>query len=220
MKLEIEQLKKAYLYQKSYTYYENLNLFMKQTVSEFECGPVDENLQTLLEVINSDDICEHQKFKNWLKKINYRLIPKGASRPEEKQQNDHNKINGLYLSNVTASETYEVSKLNYLVEAPAELHIIEMLWCLVVAPALDSDLTMDCYGNRLSDAATSFNDSFFFGTEQTQSEIFKRYFDQYSAWRDKALDCATRLSKSGKNVAFLSLDLKSYFYEIEVDFTN
>ncbi len=220
MELDIEQLKKTYLFLKSYTYFENLNLFMKQTVSAFECGNNDEDLQALLEVINASDICDNQRFKSWLEEINYRLLPKGASRPEEKQQNEHNKNNGLYLSNVTASAAYEVSKLNYLIETPAELHIIEMLWCLVVAPALERDLTKDCYGNRLSDAAISFNDSFFFGTEKAKSEVFKRYFDQYSAWRDNALDSATELSKAGENAAFLSLDLKSYFYEIEVDFTK
>ena len=218
MELDIEQLKKAYLFLKSYTYFENLNLFMKQTVSAFECGNLDEELLALLEVINAPDICENQTFQNWLKRINYRLLPKGATRPEENLQKKHNETNGLYLSNVTASATYDVSKLNYLIEAPAELHIIEMLWCLVVAPTLESELTSDCYGNRLSDAAISFNDSFVFNTEQAKSEIFKRYFEQYSSWRDKAVDCASELSKSGKNAAFLSLDLKSYFYEIDVDF--
>jgi hypothetical protein len=218
MELDIELLKKAYLYLKSYTYFENLNLFMKQTVSEFECDNFDEDIQTLLDVINSDDMCANKKFKKWLEAIDYRLLPKGANRPEDQQQKEHNKDNGLFLSNITSSEDYEVSKLNYLIEAPAELHIIEILWCLVVAPALEQDLSKDCYGNRLSEAAIAFNDGFTFGTESTKSEVFKRYFEQYSAWRDKALECATEISKSGENTAFLSLDLKSYFYEIDIDF--
>ncbi|WP_233081864.1 reverse transcriptase domain-containing protein [Rheinheimera soli] len=218
MELKIEQLKTAYLFQKSYTYFENLNLFMKQTISAFECDRFDAKLQTLLEVINSEDICANKDFKKWLDAINFRLLPKGANRPEDKLQNEHNKENGLFLSNVTASEEYEVSKLNYLIEAPAELHIVEMLWCLVVAPALENDMTKDCYGNRLSDAAIAFTDIFTFDPGSTKFEVFKRYFDQYSAWRDKALDSATELLKSGDNAAFLSLDLKSYFYEIEVNF--
>lgn len=192
---------------------------MKQTVSEFECaGSFEDDLQTLLDAINSEDICSNDDFKKWLGAISFRLLPKGANRPEDKPQNDHNKENGLFLTNVTASEEYEVSKLNYMIDAPAELHLLEILWCLVVAPALEDDLTKDCYGNRLSDAAIAFNESFTFGTEPTKSEVFKRYFDQYSAWRDKALDCATELSKSRENAAFLSLDLKSYFYQIEVSF--
>lgn len=218
MKLDIEQLKKTYLFLKSYTYFENLNLFMKQTVSGFECKNFDEDIQTLLDVINSDDICNNQQFKKWLEAIDYRLLPKGANRPEDHQQKEHNKDNGLFLSNVTASEDYEVSKLNYLIEAPAELHIIEMLWCLVVAPALEHKLSKDCYGNRLSEAAIAFNDGFTFGTQSTKSEVFKPYLKQYSAWRDKALECATEILKSHDNAAFLSLDLKSYFYEVDIDF--
>lgn len=218
MELGIEQLKKSYLFLKSYTYFENLNLFMKQTVSEFESDNFDEDMQTLLAVINSDDVCANQQFKKWLSAIDYRLLPKGANRAEDQQQKEHNEDNGLFLSNVTTSEDYEVSKLNYLIDAPAELHIIEVLWCLVVAPALEQDLSKDCYGNRLSEAAVAFNDGFTFGTESTKSEVFKRYFEQYSAWRDRALECATEISKSGENTAFLSLDLKSYFYEIDIDF--
>ena len=220
MELDIELLKKAYLYLKSYTYFENLNLFMKRTVSDFECGNFDQDLNILLEVLNSDDVCGHEAFKKWLEKVDYRLLPKGALRAEDKQQNEHNESEGLFLSNVTTSDTYEVKKLNYLIEAPAELHIIEVLWCLVVGPALEKDLTKDCYGNRLSDAALAFNDGFNFGGDSTKSETFKRYFEQYSGWRDQALDCATEISKSGEDVAFLSLDLKSFFYEIDVDFNK
>lgn len=218
MELKIEQLKNAYLFLKSYAYFENLNLFMKQTVAAFECGEFEKDLKRLLDVINCEDICANKYFKKWLDSINFRLLSKGAIRPEDKTENEHNKKDGLFLSNVTTSEEYEVSKLNYLIEAPAELHLLEILWCLVVAPALENDLTKDCYGNRLSDAAILFNDSFTFGTQPAKSEIFKRYFEQYSAWRDKALDCATDLSKSGENAAFLSLDLKSYFYQIDVNF--
>lgn len=220
MELNIKQLKKAYLFLKSYAYFENLNLFMKHTVSEFECGDFEDDLQILLDAINTEDIRSNKDFKKWLANIKFRLLPKGANRPEDKQQNEHNKDNGLFLSNVTASEEYEVGKLNYLIEAPAQLHLLEILWCLVVAPALEEDLSNNCYGNRLSEAAIAFNDSFVFDSEPKTSEIFKRYFDQYSAWRDKALNCATELTKSGENAAFLSLDLKSYFYEIDIDFNK
>jgi predicted amidohydrolase len=220
MELDIELLKKAYLYLKSYTYFENLNLFMKRTVSDFESENFDQDLNILLEVLNSDDVCGNATFNKWLEKVDYRLLPKGALRSEDKQQKKHNESEGLFLSNVTTSATYDVKKLNYLIEAPAELHIIEVLWCLVVAPALEKDLTKDCYGNRLSDAALAFNDGFTFGSDSTKSEIFKRYFEQYSGWRDQALDCATEISKSGEDVAFLSLDLKSFFYEIDVDFNK
>lgn len=218
MELNIEQLKKTYLFLKSYTYFENLNLFMKQTVSAFECDNFENNLKTLLEVINSEDVCTNKNFKKWLDAINFRILPKGANRPEDNSKNVSNKDNGLFLSNITASKEYEVNKLNYFIDAPAELHIIEVLWCLVVAPALEDDLTRDCYGNRLSDGAIAFNNSFYFGGDSTKPEVFKRYFDQYSTWRDKALDCSTELLKSGNNIAFLSLDLKSYFYEVEVNF--
>lgn len=220
MELDIDLLKKAFLYLKSYTYFENLNLFMKRTVSNFECGQFDQDLKILLEVLNSEDVCKNATFQKWLEKVDYRLLPKGALRAEDRQQKEHNESGGLFLSNVTTSVTYDVEKLNYLIDAPAELHIIEVLWCLIVGPALEKELTKDCYGNRLSDTALAFNDGFTFGNVSTKSEIFKRYFEQYSSWRDQALDCASEISKSDEDVAFLSLDLKSFFYEIDIDFTK
>ena len=38
-KLTADVVKQAYLYLKSYAYYENLNFFLKQKIAEFECDP-------------------------------------------------------------------------------------------------------------------------------------------------------------------------------------
>ena len=224
MELDAPSLEKVYSYLKSYAYYENLNLFLKQTVSDFECSDFDLRMKNLLDVLNDENTASNPTFTKWLEDINFSLLPKGAKRAEDEQQNKHNKHNkhnkekGLFLSNVTKSYEYEVNKLNYFIVAPAELHIIEMLWCLVVGPALENDLNESCYGNRMSEGAHSFGKSLYSDVETGKSEIFKMYFDQYSLWRDQALDKATEISKNGEDVAFLSLDLKSYFYEIDINF--
>lgn len=219
MDLTKEVIEKAYLYLKSHTYHENLNLFLKERVAEFECNVYDEAIEAITRVVNADSAIETPEFKAWLKDIDYHLLPKSVDRPEDTQQNDHNKDNGLFITNVTVSEKYQISKVNYLINAPVELHIIEVLWCLYVAPILEAKLTKDCYGNRMN----SFAKEFCTNTPEDSSgstELFKRYIEQYNLWRDQAIDIATNLANSQEDVALLSLDLKSYFYHINFDFDD
>ncbi|MGZ8223322.1 MAG: hypothetical protein ACXWT0_16905, partial [Methylobacter sp.] len=222
MELSKEIIQQAYLLLKSYAYHENLNIFLKNRVSAFECGDFEAGIDTLQQVLNSDDPFHHPSFTKWIELIDFRLLPKSIIRPEERKLNEYNKAeskNGFFLSNVSVSQKYESQKINYLIDAPVELHILDVLWCTVVGSALEEKLTQDCYGNRLHQTAKRFLQNI--KGEQSNcgsGEIFKRYIDQYSAWRDQAINCATELAEDGNDVALLSIDLKSYFYHIEVDF--
>ena len=56
MELNIEHIKKAYLFVKSYAYHENLNLFLKQRMAEFETchTELDEVSESILEVFDQE----------------------------------------------------------------------------------------------------------------------------------------------------------------------
>ncbi|WP_396587742.1 reverse transcriptase domain-containing protein [Bermanella sp. R86510] len=214
MELNINHIRKAYLFVKSYAYHENLNLFLKQRVAEFETShtELDEVFESIIEVVDQENPCNHKYFKDWLKSINYHLLPKLIERNEDKS----NQNTGLFISNVRDSEQYQVSKVNYFIKAPVEIHIIEMLWCLIIGPALEKDMSKDSYGNRMHSSALNFSED----NDFSGQEVFKRYIDQYNQWRDQALEVATEVSNSGDDVALLSLDLKSYFYHVDLDFKN
>jgi hypothetical protein len=216
MKLDIETIKSAYLSLKSYAYQDNINLFLKQRVASFESTDLDASFQKILLVLNSKDPVETIEFRDWLEEISYHLLPKSVSRKEDIKQNQHNEKNGLFISNITTSTEYQVERVNYFIDAPVELHIIEMLWCSVVGSVIDSQLSDDCYGNRLKSYLTNNNtdDKSSFYTR----DIFKRYVDQYNQWRDQAIEIASNLAKKEEDVALLSLDLKSYFYHVDFDF--
>ncbi|RLT91614.1 MULTISPECIES: reverse transcriptase domain-containing protein [unclassified Ketobacter] len=217
MNLDILQIEKAYLCLKSYAYHENLNLFLKQRVAEFELknAELDYAFETISDVINSDNAHRSDQFQAWVKDIDYHLLPKLVERKEDHNQNQHNRDKGLFISNVRDSEKYQVSKVNYLFRAPVELHIIETLWCIYAGAALESSMSRDSYGNRMHSSVLRYTseDCGGFG-----KEIFKRYIDQYNQWRDQAIQVATDISKQGDDVALLSLDLKSYFYHIDLQF--
>ena len=212
-KLNVSVVKQAYLYLKSYVYHENLNFFLKQKTAEFECDSFDEHIQKLFRSLGGKDFPRSSSFKKWLNSINCRTLPKSVSNPEDK--NSNGRKSGLFISNVTTSSEYRVNKLNYFIIAPIELHIIEILWCLIVGPLIEEDLKECCYGNRLDDSAKIFT-----GGKNTKNSrtLFKHYVGQYSSWRDQALDAAMEISEKGEDVALLSFDFKSYFYNVDLEF--
>jgi len=211
----LDEIRAAYSYLKSYAYHENLNLYLKQRIAEFETSEFDASFKKIKDITEDEHDGDH--FSQWLKRIDYHLLPKSITRKEDKLQSKENRKNGLFITNVRDSEFYDVSKVNYFIAAPVEIHIIEILWCLVVGPALEGSMTGDSYGNRLHPGALSFNESNGNGNGQ---DIFKRYIDQYNSWRDQAISTATDLNSQGENVALLSLDIKSYFYNIDIDFSE
>lgn len=217
MKLNSELIKRAYRHLKCYTYHDNLNLFLKERVSAFECDEFDSRLGKIKDFFDDEKPLMNENFNSWLKKISYHILPKAINRPEDEIQNEHNKNSGLFLTNVTTSGVYQVSRVNYFINAPIELHIIEVLWCLVVAPIVEKKLTKDSYGNRMHDFAKKFVENSKSDSSDS-SELFKLYVDQYNLWRDQAINTATELAKGNEDVALLSLDLKSYFYNIDMDF--
>lgn len=211
-KLTEDVVKHAYLYLKNYAYYEKINLFLKKKVAKFECDSFDVSIKKLSSLLNGGNFTTSSVFKNWLESIDYYVLPKSISRPEDKDGNC--KENGLFISNVTSSPKYPV-KVNYFISAPVELHIIEVLWCLIVGPILDEDLSECCYSNRLEDSAKKFTQQ---KNVKNFRSLFKYYVKQYGSWRDQALSVATNIHKNNESVALLSLDLKSYFYCVNLDF--
>lgn len=215
--LNSDHIKKAYLYLKSYAYHENINLFLKQRIAEFETNNNFEKLYVnIFKIIDSQNLGEDEIFKILLNKIDYHLLPKKIERNEENFQKKYNENgSGIFISNIRDSDQYQVSKVNYFVRAPIEIHILEILWCLFVGPTLEAIISKDNYGNRMHPSAIKYGNN---SDSVNGQEIFKRYIDQYNAWRDNAVKEATETAQNGDDVALFSLDLKSYFYEVDLSF--
>ena len=208
-------VRRAYLYLKNYAYYDNLNFFLKQKIAEFECGSFDVKIKKLALLLHDENFTTNSVFLEWLESIDCHVLPKSVYRTEDRDGKDEE--DGLVISNVTSSSEYHVDKVNYFISASVELHIIEVFWCLVVGPVLEKDLSECCYGNRLDVSATIFSQQ---KNVENSRSLFKYYVRQYGSWRDQALGVATNIHKNNENVALLSLDLKSYFYNVDLDFSK
>lgn len=213
MGLEINVVEQAYLYLKNYIYNENLNLFLKQGVAEFETkGDLRGRFNKITACVNADNLKADSQLQAWLKQIKFHILPKHVKSNEKKHGAQEK---GLFISNVREEKSYSVSKINYFINAPVELHIIDTLWCLYVGPVLEAAICKHSYGNRMSASALQFTKS---SDSHHGSVLFKYYIKQYNRWRDQAIQIATDISEKKDDVALLSLDLTSYFYNINLDF--
>ena len=213
LELTEDGVNRAYLYLKSYAYHENLNFFLKQKIAEFECDSFEKKIKELFCLLAAGGFSRTSAFRKWLKSIRCYVLPKSVSRPEDENGNDRE--DGLFISNATTSSLYHVDKANYFIDAPVELHIVEVLWCLVVGPLMEEYLDDSCYGNRLDDSVRTFDQQKNAGNSRS---LFKYYVRQYGSWRDRALEAAAEISEKDEDAALLSLDLKSYFYSVNLDF--
>lgn len=220
MKIDGKLTESAYIYLKNHVYYENLNLFMRGRISSFEKKNklLDEGGENIFEkiakIISDNNTDELDK---WINSISFRIIPKSF-----KASSQENKTNeeGRFISNDKRTDTHNPEKLNYFIDASAEVYIIDMLWSLYVGPILDGMLTEDCYGNRLRNHAKEFIKKYVEGNNagdvSGHNNLFIRYIDQYNKWRNNAINRARLLSEDN-SFGIISLDLKEFFYNVDID---
>ena len=222
MKIDGKLIEIAYIYLKNHIYYENLNLFMRERISSFEKehNLLDEDVgrnifEEIAKVISDNNT---DKLDKWIDSISFRIIPKSFE--DNSHENTHN-TEGRFISNDKSTDTHNLVKLNYFIDADVEVYIIDMLWSLYVGPILDGMLTEDCYGNRLRNHAKNFIKKYSEcnGTVDIlgHNNLFIRYIDQYNKWRNNAINKARLLSDDNNSVGVISLDLKEFFYNIDID---
>lgn len=233
MNITAEMVEKAYKYLKTYAYNEKYNLFIKKRVGEFEfdrCRVIDSqsvnyfNLDYSLlknwfhdfsNKLNDKTYLESPEFNKLLNRIEIKYLPKKfleASNYKGSCKEDN------FYTNDNSKERYKLEGCNFIIDAPIEIHLIDFIWSLLVGSGLDESLSDHCYGNRLSEDAKKFT------TNHTSiyksNKIYKYYFSQYDNWRSNAIKQATAISENNEDVAILSLDIKSFYYNLDIDFTK
>lgn len=211
MPINREQIDTAYRKLKSYVYYDKTDLRLRKKLAEFECAAdFEEKLATVQAVVNSVQPARHKDFDAWLLKIDFRVVPKkiiwGIKRAESDESDS-----GKFITNVTSTSQIQVDKVNYFFDGPIELHLIAVLWIMKEGRFLDAQLGHECCGSRLV--------SKIHGDSDNSAELFLKYHEQYSRWRDTGIRKAKQiLIEDRSNVAILGLDIQEYYYRIRLDF--
>lgn len=203
----------AYRKLKSYVYYDKTDLRLRARLAEFECSDdFLERLEVVKKVANAVSPTKNQSFKNWLKDISFRIVPKKLEvGPQDKTEGVEG--HGRFITNVTTSPTIGVESVNYFFDGPIELHIIAVLWIMLEGRYLDASLIPECCGARLSARLHEEGDE--------SLQLFTKYHEQYAQWRDSGIRKAKQLLEvEQRNVAILGLDLQQYYYRVNIDFNE
>ena len=203
-------LKQAYTFLKNFAYFENINLFLKQKVADFEFDLLksEKSFSSIAQELFIEGNDEESLFETLLSQIDFKLFAKDVEATNSSDSKG-------FITNERNAESYNVKRVNYFFDGPTELWLIDVLWTLYVGPILDQKLTKDCYGNRLKGTPLSPIEP---SSSNDSKSIFENYITQYNSWRSGAIDTAKRISTEGDDVAILTLDIQQYYYNVDMKF--
>lgn len=103
---------------------------------------------------------------------------------------------------------------------PVDAHIISALWINMVGHKLDACLDHSAYGSRLRRVRT---EDLAGGNQQRPFHItavgsFEPYYQPYQRWRSDGLKAIRAELESGRDVVAMSLDLRSFYHQIDPGF--
>ena len=207
-----EMLCGAYKKLKSYYYYNKNFLFMREKIALYEYDPInmDHSLKYLAKVI-SNPTRYLNRIKDWINSIGYYVLPKTLT--EDKAIGDR------FITSTLPNKS--VTKINYFVDMPIELHLLETIWTLFISKiTYDNDIIKECsYGNAIDNkvlfdnSETDLKKSIRF----QKNRLFQMYFPQYCAWKNNAINAIDN-NKRDKNTVLVSLDVKSFYYSVHWKF--
>lgn len=197
---------------KTFLYYSKGFDFMKLKLVDFESNPdFQTNLKDLATALRKGD---YKYFENFIKEIKSLPLPKAFSR---KQTND------LLVSNIKKDQQKTITKLNFFIELPIQLAIVDVLFTLFLGKIDAKRKESEKYAKASMFFDTLFNNNddndqnLISGIYFNSGRLFKRYFEGYCEWRNGAIKEAENLYDHGKDSVIYSLDLDSYFYNINID---
>ncbi|SEV83135.1 reverse transcriptase domain-containing protein [[Clostridium] fimetarium] len=192
---------------KSYYYYDKTLLYIKMKIVEFETdGKFKDNLEMLAKNVFEDN---RQYFDELENQIKICVMPKTF----KSINNDIRLIRG------NIDKNKKICKVNFTIDIPVELLILDLMWTLFI-----KKIYTEQYGEFTYSHAGQFKKGLFnaekdliSGIDFKSNRCFEPYFQCYTRWRNKALDAAMETGKE-ENTAMISLDLKSFYYNIDFDF--
>lgn len=206
-----EMLLGSYKKLKSYYHYNKNFVFMKKKIAELEADEnqmsnVLENLAQLLANPNTE--VNTQLIDEWINKISFYIMPKSFKSNSVK--------NELFVT-AESNEEKEVNKVNFFIDMPIELHLLETLWTILIGKLVFEKklVSAKSYGNAI-DNYVLYNkqDDFLDSINFTKNKLFKIYFPQYCNWKNDAIEAVATLNRFNRSQILFSLDVKSFYYSI------
>lgn len=206
----IRMLEGAYRKLKSYYYYNKNFLVMRKKITIFED---DENLMRIAFDEMAYFLAHPQSKKSvcfiqgLIDKIDFIVLPK---------KYEAEAITGNKPVSNTISRDKKLKAVNFFIDCPIELIILDVLWTIFLSKIANDNgvISYDVYGNTVNVSALFKGDEIEFDSRI----LFNRYFNKYTDWRNRAFDQLDVNYKNKKDSILFSLDIRSYFYSIVLEF--
>lgn len=203
---------------KAYYYYNKNLIILREKIAQFENDPeqMHATISTLARHLkNADSIKSVQYFNNLISGIDFYCLPK-------KFVNDNPTSSNIVTN--TSQKDKKLKSINFFIEMPFELYLIDTLWTLIIGKVIFDKHTLseDIYGNTLID--NIFSDDYEDGTSLSHAinfnnnRMFNIYFRKYCQWRNRAFDCMEEIYDDKKHSYLISLDIRSFFYSVRFSF--
>lgn len=206
-----EMLLGSYKKLKSYYHYNKNFVFMKKKIAELEADEkrmsmVLDNLAQLLE--NQDSETNIEQIDEWISKISFYVMPNSFVSQSPK--------NELFISS-EPNEEKEVNKVNFFIDMPIELHLLETLWTVLIGKLVFEKklVSTKSYGNAIDDYVLyNKQENFLDSINFSKNKLFKIYFPQYCNWKNDAIKTVETVNRFNRSQLLFSLDVKSFYYSV------
>lgn len=200
----------AYKKLKSYLYYDKTLVFAKKRLAMLESDR--ESFIKTLEIIAENISKENSAFfDDLIAEVDFRVLPKKfkSSKPESD------------IVTAVVDHSCNISKINYFIDMPIELHIIDFLWTILVGKLINDrpDILMYSGATAFKSSLYASNQDLFEGVDFTSNRAFEPYFGLYTSWRNGAFKKIQKIHPYSDSI-LLCLDLKSFYYSVDFDFSQ
>lgn len=224
----VKHIEAAYKKLKSYSYYDNRNIFLKNRIVDFENDNIKEEssekyIESISEKFNLIKEVIDEKKRISFNFIHSSLLEKNNMKFSEINFTNLDVIVNFTIRSVPKSiiddqvgstiiKNFEgenskatVDKVMYYLDLDIMSQIIGTLWVTIIGKELEKEYIDYTAGNILDD---NISDNL---------KLFKPYYLSYERWRDDAINIVEDRIDKGNRSTMLSLDIKEYYYSINLD---
>lgn len=207
-KITKKMIEGSYKKLKSYLFYDKTLLFAKRKLAKFESNSrnFEDKLKELAVNLSSNN---YEYFDSLINEIDFKIMPKKFVSDNQNDEiirgtTDHNKF---------------ISRVNFFIDLPIELQIIDFLWTLLIGKITDNYPQYYEYSaaTRFKKSLYTIDEDFYKGIDFNSNRCFQPYYGLYSKWRDNAF-VTIKNHHDSTDTMLICLDLKSFYYSVEFDF--
>lgn len=211
-------IESAYKKLKSYSYYDNKNIFLKNRIVDFENNQKNDSKSYIEFIENKFKSLEDSILSN--KEVDFKFIHSTLLQEIDLEEQGTFTIRTVPKSILNYDEEYskiisnfeekdskaKVNKLMYYLDIDIMSQIIGTLWVIMIGKELEEQYIDYAAGNLLDEDFKNNN-----------LKLFKPYYLSYERWRDNAISIVENRLNNGNRSTMLSLDIKEYYYSINID---